>query len=511
VLLVATVMVAAVLGIVVAYPTLGPPASSFLVVTWIGAALAASAVALKPLVNGIDTWWRSPWLSFVLQAAAALWTLRAWAQEGPGVTPLGAVGVLSAQGARMILVVLGLCAMLCLVYQGAFRLLLRKLASRDRARGAAETAGHGLAWSFLGLWFVTAFLLTIALEGRLDDTWLPLRKYQLEYLPFVLRDALRFTLAFWVLVTALLLFVSAVWVFAPSAVAEVSDMSEESPSRVTLLTAPRVEEAQRQGEWLARGQRVLSALAKRAWLLLVLIPLSWPLALHHRVGSLLDPVNLRFWGVVLPAGLAGLALLARSPAVLAGAWPLLGPILDFDTYLRRPASAEKSARANILARGLTLLAHVGEHRTDSGDGYASLLLVGHSQGSVIAVDLLRGALDQVKPSPSPPAIILVTMGSPLRQVHAALLPHRFGWVLEPSAGSYLPRIVSRWTNLFTAGDYLGRSLWREPPGTYGKETWRGPNEQPQREERCIGPGAHLGYLHNCEVGRELLEQLRHAP
>ena len=82
-----------------------------------------------------------------------------------------------------------------------------------------------------------------------------------------------------------------------------------------------------------------------------------------------------------------------------------------------------------------------------------LVVVAHSQGTVIAVDALRSPASRHE-------MDLLTMGSPLRSLYKWFFPVEF-WDLVAQAR---PNVTS-WVNLYRADDYVGRTLRLRRRGT----------------------------------------------
>ena len=75
-----------------------------------------------------------------------------------------------------------------------------------------------------------------------------------------------------------------------------------------------------------------------------------------------------------------------------------------------------------------------------------LVVMAHSQGTVIAVDALRGWSNGSR-------VDLLTMGSPLHGLYARFFPVHFGTLVD----EVRPKVKS-WVNLYRADDYVGRTL-----------------------------------------------------
>lgn len=218
--------------------------------------------------------------------------------------------------------------------------------------------------------------------------------------------------------------------------------------------------------------------------------------------------------------------------------------LDVDNHFREfPRTA--IPRARIFSRYAALLQHL------QSEGYQRIVIVAHSQGTVITADLLRflrtdarGKLPQDESKPwvseadNPlPDIQLLTVGSPLRQLYAARFPFLYRWSIkriERTSGPTPADIgVRRWLNAFCSGDYVGRWLWAdhlqdvtdevgepmdgtvaEPRlgrcSTYGNFDPVPPVSAKLAEqshvEACLGLGAHTHYF---DAGERLVAALVH--
>ncbi|MFL6678880.1 MAG: hypothetical protein ACJ8IK_11105 [Burkholderiaceae bacterium] len=209
---------------------------------------------------------------------------------------------------------------------------------------------------------------------------------------------------------------------------------------------------------------------------------------------------------------------------------LRGPLdvaMDVDNHFREFPRTD-IPRAHIFSRYAALLEHV---RTR---GYDRIVVVSHSQGTVISAELLRflSSRDQAAPRPGDtpmlhgnalPPFNLLTLGCPLRQLYAARFPGLYAWVLARNGDMFGPRAadvgVQRWMNAFCSGDYVGRWLWShagdapvlrhptddtleaDPFGRADAYTGFDPMPpvdtvlDPAREaEVCLGLGAHTHYL-----------------
>src|SRR5439155_5116464 len=114
--------------------------------------------------------------------------------------------------------------------------------------------------------------------------------------------------------------------------------------------------------------------------------------------------------------------------------------------------------------------------------YDAFIIIAHSQGTVIAADLLRfvkaARLEQIDGGLARRAgrpVRFFTMGSPLRQLYGLRFPHLYQWARHGVTDAWTDRgtkIASStapdpseldadlWVNAYRSGDYVGRFLWR---------------------------------------------------
>ena len=107
--------------------------------------------------------------------------------------------------------------------------------------------------------------------------------------------------------------------------------------------------------------------------------------------------------------------------------------MDVDNWLReRPVGG--TPRLKIFARFAALIAYVR-----AGD-YDEIVLVAHSQGTVVVSDFLRYMVNtnpaflKKSDGSGPLQISLLSMGSPLRQLYALRFPIFYDWVNRPPDG-----------------------------------------------------------------------------
>lgn len=194
---------------------------------------------------------------------------------------------------------------------------------------------------------------------------------------------------------------------------------------------------------------------------------------------------------------------------------VLDIVLDVINWLR-PYPAGGTPRGRICARYASLLRHLCDPAA-CGTDYERIVLVVHSQGNMVTSDLFRylqdrashgqcePGLERIFDRNTPPErrikVYFLSMASPLRQIYSLRFPHQYAWarseflstkpVLLPEAGTLG---VHRWTNVFHAGDYVGRHLWTSPddPASFDPDVPHAGN--PAEQEFCLGTGAHLNYF-----------------
>ncbi len=247
---------------------------------------------------------------------------------------------------------------------------------------------------------------------------------------------------------------------------------------------------------------------------------------------------------LLGAVMFGLIATGKLGVVLNSIWPSLDVILDVDNYLQgRPWN--RNPKARIATRYVALLRFLAQQN------YDQVVIVAHSQGTVITADLLRFLRANGDPNlaslgfertltpdePHPFPISLLTMGCPLRQLYGWRFPHLYRWARHEgpldgaAAGREMigdqcapnPRElgVAAWINAYNSGDYVGRHIWRDDNlanPAYNAESLFTPwnrlleaescDERHVRRELCYGAGAHTHYFEdNATDLARLLDEL----
>lgn len=234
--------------------------------------------------------------------------------------------------------------------------------------------------------------------------------------------------------------------------------------------------------------------------------------------------------VVLGTALMVIVLMfGRGPAVILrnGFGAALDITLDVTNWFRvQPRTA--NAKAAICRRYVSILRYLSSwHDPDTKKPYDAVLIVAHSQGTVITADLLRflkkeqilteGGTDPElqayfaeEPGTAQLPISLLTFGSPLQQLYNRRFPHQYAWcesseMLAERSGADPDSLgVDVWRNIYMSGDYVGRCLWL-PDRPENKQSACAPDHRFETDrfikregnadayERCAGFGGHTGY------------------
>ena len=264
------------------------------------------------------------------------------------------------------------------------------------------------------------------------------------------------------------------------------------------------QESNRLGYWLSRGFRQMRFSGE---LIFFSTAIVFPLgAVYFSDKVPFEWINKILEGVggLLAASTAGLVISGLRVTALRKQWdtlsgrlnkislgfrPALDVALDVDNHLREHPR-ERNPRARICARYVSLLRYICKWKDpDDGRGYDAVLIVSHSQGTVITADLLRflnrehdAELEKLYPEREPRRagkkipIYLLTLGCPLRQLYSLRFPHLYRWARHTDLKKWdkddPPHIpenqfpdpqalgVTMWMNAFRSGDYVGRYLLR---------------------------------------------------
>jgi hypothetical protein len=324
---------------------------------------------------------------------------------------------------------------------------------------------------------------------------------------------------------------AALFVLLPSLLEEISPTTNVDAQGVRKGAS---EWAGRLGRWLGAGMRGLGTAFK--WLLpavgvvagvaylgFVLRELGVT-AIGGGLGALLESFQggiLVATGKWLAAGVLAIGALGWLFANTLGRLRVaIDAVLDIDNYFADPPSRQPP-RGRIFSRYASLLSHLRDA------GYARIVIVAHSQGSVISADLLRylHAQGRLEALVGAVPLALVTVGSPLRDLYAERFPLLYRWMGTRERGfaaagpAPADLGLAEWVNACRSGDYVGRFIWTrsDDPARFGVAAV-GPDGRVQAEragsrtEFCLGAGAHTHYFDDDAVALAVeIERLVRQP
>ena len=347
---------------------------------------------------------------------------------------------------------------------------------------------------FRPLWFGDTITKVLCLEtgGTTIETFLRQTLMVSASRAFIL-----ITLVFAVFVLA------AVWSILPSVLVESKPRRKQEEKKDQMRAL---------GVWLTRGLNYIPAAAEIFTILFLLT-----IVILLRSGCAPHAEDETSWKAISAAA-ALLVALVGARFWLPGARGALDIVLDVDNYLRQHPKTN-TPRARIAERCASLLGFILD-RKQSGQEYDSVIVIAHSQGTMIVADLLRFLKLQGHPlsgrlKAKNPAFF--SMGNPLHQLYARAFAGLYPWVWQQDGPTRDDLAVSEWINAYFSGDYVGRFVWRDKPTP---EIWDRRNEGSQCAgepdvrvvaegtlQMCLGEGAHTHYWdhHGDEVAWKLDE------
>lgn len=321
-------------------------------------------------------------------------------------------------------------------------------------------------------------------------------------------------------VAAALVGIAVLLVLGPSLLEELTpDVNIDSRG----IRSGAVQRSLRLGCWLDTGMRRLDAVMRIAIPLGALVGALLFLAFVFQKFALSSGELDRFalWLARWLELFQGEALVAAGKWMAAGAIAIIAlgahftqtfgrlrvvidAVLDVDNYFGDPPNRQPP-RARIFSRYAALLCYLRER------GYERLVIVSHSQGTVISAELLRylHAQQRLEACVGALPVALVTAGSPLRDLYARRFPLLYRWMggnplqFAGAAPAAADIGACEWVNVCRSGDYVGRYIWT-PPGGVARHGIAGCDTagrvQAQRSgdcsEFCLGAGGHTHYFSN---------------
>ena len=315
----------------------------------------------------------------------------------------------------------------------------------------------------------------------------------------------------------------ALWMVSPAFISEVSEGQEKNKYTAWV------------GEVLTNAYDKMRGTGELLRFILILaIPVAW----FYKViscwpgTSVSGDVVANCWqpgdyerNVVLVAGVVTVILLFGSKGpfqfLALGFRAGLDVALDVANWLRI-LPRKNNTRGAICRRYVSILRHIAVWRDPvDKQGYDGLVIVAHSQGTVITADLLRflnyensisaasrqdSALSRYFSDEDKLPIFLLTFGCPLRQLYGRRFPLQYQWsgerkkdgnkILGPDPEALG---VEQWSNLYCSGDYVGRYLWYDDDDEHRWEiTWSDEASSnnlafTKSREKCLGVGGHTKY------------------
>jgi hypothetical protein len=308
----------------------------------------------------------------------------------------------------------------------------RKLARRSRWTGRLTLSLS--AYTFLvvtiPLWGIAAEGLKIAIADQKYESILPwLPALTISGVVDALVSGQMFAFLPPLILAGAFALLFMLWGIAPSAFQEVAPSEDASTDSSTHM-----------GDWLTRA---FGSLAIAGWVLYLVTTLGvpilgvllvkWPHLPRLPVVTIIGGAVFS-WMFLMRGNLEKLAL---------GLRPALNIALDVDNWLREHP-LKSNPKARISGRYVSLLRYICNWRNpDNTAEYDAILIVAHSQGTVITADLLRflhreacGSLQDYDPQlvrlyEMP--VWFFSMGCPLGQLYAQRFPHLYGWA-QPANG-----------------------------------------------------------------------------
>lgn len=289
-------------------------------------------------------------------------------------------------------------------------------------------------------------------------------------------------------------------------------------------TAPPWSTSVQLGRWISTGTSVLRVVAVLGIPALAIMPGALALGLGTSdtntdlLSAFVRKLSTATYGAILGTGFV--VALSQMGAIVSVLRPVLALLADIEIYLR-VAPVDRTPRARLLDRITSLITHL------ENAGYKRIVIVAHSQGTVVAADALRlrarhaaQRADRGDSAAAGPRVSLVTMGSPLQNLYAMAFPYLYSWVQDSHEdvddGTVNARRagVAQWINLYRSGDYIGRHLWftgtDEERYADQSATVAARSASGESFDTCIGYGGHTGYWSNRAVLDAVVAQAKFA-
>lgn len=237
-------------------------------------------------------------------------------------------------------------------------------------------------------------------------------------------------------------------------------------------------------------------------------------------------IDFRFGRLMVEANKYAVSVLVPMGVLLLGFIPKLRPAFDMlldvvNHFYFRPTRMkdalddddEFDIRETTFENGALFFARrdafhqrikrILKHYRDEYDHNPELIIVSHSQGTMVAIDILNDE-ELAWINHSFRSVSLVTMGSPLTHLYQ----HYFGHCYPPLDQPYwtsLKRRIANWTNIFRIDDFVGTEV-NFPPNDASSIESSHLHQHPAPIHFCnhpVGPRGHTNYWSDHEVLAEL--------
>jgi len=468
-------IVAAVLGFVVSK---GSPAA---LAVWVQAALFGVELALW----AIKWWWVVAAVLFAAWFGAGFFAARHGGYEGSASVGTGRLGLFVSLG-TFVMLTMALWALASTVLEVSvaaadIKYVPRIFPIEENTRGTSDAAEAAAAYPLrarpaTALPDPCACVAPIVARDHFAAEAFLRNRYE---------DSTSFFSVIAALLLLLVFYLAAM--FLPSVLAELKLLTHKARAAGSADGSAAGDAARRLGRWLTAGYRRLTGAVSGVVVLGIVGAVLVGLVLAFGWARVAEAIGAGFIAFVAYYSQALLKPLVLSAAGIAAALTAFGGVLsrylpglrtpldialDVDNHFRE-FPRKSIPRARIFSRYAALLGHIAQQ------GYARIVIVSHSQGTVISAELLRFLSDAPPGTPRRGHdrrtrlrdlfgcdVRLLTLGSPLRQLYAARFPSLYGWVLRKHGAGNGPTAADigaeRWANAFTSGDYVGRWLWSSP-------------------------------------------------
>jgi hypothetical protein len=196
--------------------------------------------------------------------------------------------------------------------------------------------------------------------------------------------------------------------------------------------------------------------------------------------------NLQCSGLSISIGVSAISI-----AIFASFWGVLsiglGVAKDIAGYFsEEPNRKQGNEMQPVLRQRINNRLHTVASNLVAAENPDEIVIIAHSQGTVVAVEALRdGLFDQFLSTTKQKKLSLVTMGSPVGHIYSHYFPTRFKLI------DHMKGKIAGWTNIYRIDDFVGTDI--------------GGADGDWPVNRPVGPKGHTGYWADDQV-RSILEE-----